>query len=42
MKLNHNFSILAMDGGGVRGIYAARILARLEATLGAQVKDCFA
>ena len=41
MKLNHNFSILALDGGGVKGIYAARILARLEATLGAQVKDCF-
>ena len=41
MKLNHNFSILALDGGGVRGIYGARILARLEATLGAQVKDCF-
>lgn len=41
MKLNHNFSILALDGGGVKGIYAARILARLEAALGAQVKDCF-
>ncbi|MDE2686444.1 MAG: CBASS cGAMP-activated phospholipase [Chloroflexota bacterium] len=41
MKLNHNFSILALDGGGVRGIYGARILARLETTLGARVKNCF-
>ncbi len=41
MKPDHNFSILALDGGGVRGIYAARILSRLEATLEAQVKDCF-
>ena len=41
MKPDHNFSILALDGGGIRGIYAARILARLEATLDAQVKGCF-
>ena len=35
------FSILAVDGGGTRGIYAAQILARLEQNLGQRVKDCF-
>ena len=41
MISNGDFSILALDGGGVRGIYAARMLDRLEATLRAQVRDCF-
>ena len=36
-----NFSILAVDGGGTRGIYAAQILARVEEALGQTVKDCF-
>ena len=35
------FSILAVDGGGTRGIYAAQILAKVEEALGQQVKDCF-
>ena len=35
------FHILALDGGGARGIYSARVLARIEETLGAPVKDCF-
>ena len=35
------FSILAVDGGGTRGIYAAQILARVEESLGQPVKDCF-
>ena len=35
------FSILAVDGGGTRGIYAAQILARAEETLGRRVKDIF-
>ena len=35
------FSILAVDGGGTRGIYAAQILARVEEALGQRVKDCF-
>ena len=35
------FSILAVDGGGTRGIYAAQILARVEEALGQTVKDCF-
>lgn len=36
-----SFSILALDGGGVRGIYGARVLERLESTLGKKVGDCF-
>ena len=35
------FSILAVDGGGTRGIYAAQILSRVEEALGRSVKDCF-
>ena len=35
------FHILALDGGGARGIYSARVLARIEETLGAPVSDCF-
>ena len=38
---NRDFSILAVDGGGTRGIYAAQILARVEEALGRRVKDCF-
>ena len=36
-----DFSILAVDGGGTRGIYAAQILARVEDALGLAVRDCF-
>ena len=35
------FSILAVDGGGTRGIYAAQILARVEDALGQPIKGCF-
>ena len=41
MDHDGRFSILALDGGGVRGIYGARLLARIEETLGARIKDCF-
>ena len=36
-----DFSILAVDGGGARGVYAAQILARVEDTLGTKIRDCF-
>lgn len=35
------FKILALDGGGVRGIYSAQLLARVEQSFGTQIKVCF-
>lgn len=35
------FRILALDGGGARGIYSARVLERIEENAGAPVRDCF-
>lgn len=36
-----DFSILAVDGGGTRGIYPAQILARVEEALGRRAQNCF-
>ena len=33
----NGFNILALDGGGLRGVYGTHILARLENTLGAPI-----
>ena len=35
------FSILALDGGAIRGIYAAHLLARLEDVIGSPLRECF-
>jgi len=35
------FQILSLDGGGIRGIFPAGILARLEETYGVHIADCF-
>ena len=41
MRSNSNFSILTLDGGGARGIYSARLLARIDQSLGAKIRHCF-
>lgn len=38
---NYIFHILALDGGGTRGIYTAQLLAKVEQELGVQIRDCF-
>ena len=35
------FSILAVDGGGTRGIFAAQMLAKIEGVFGRRIKDSF-
>ena len=41
MRSDDAFNILALDGGGIRGIYAAHVLAKLEDTLSVPVRECF-
>jgi patatin-like phospholipase/acyl hydrolase len=38
---SERFQILSLDGGGVKGLYAAAVLARLEEDLGTRVADHF-
>ena len=35
------FHILALDGGGTRGIYTAQLLAKIEQAFGINIKTCF-
>ncbi len=41
MLNTNNFHILALDGGGTRGIYSAHLLAKAEQTFDVRIKDCF-
>ncbi|TXE13472.1 CBASS cGAMP-activated phospholipase [Algoriphagus aquimarinus] len=38
---NKPFKILSIDGGGIKGLYSASILARLEEKAGVKSGDCF-
>jgi patatin-like phospholipase/acyl hydrolase len=40
-KRQNRFQILALDGGGIKGIFSAAILAFLEEDLGINITDCF-
>lgn len=39
--MSDHFHILALDGGGARGIYPAQVLACLENDTGRKVRECF-
>ena len=41
MNNTDTFHILALDGGGTRGIYTAHLLAKIEQTFGISIKTCF-
>ena len=41
MENKDTFHILALDGGGTRGIYTAQLLAKIEQALGIRIQTCF-
>ena len=41
MDNTDTFHILALDGGGTRGIYTAQLLANIEQALGRRIRTCF-
>ena len=41
MQNTDTFHILALDGGGTRGIYTAQLLAKAEQLLDMRIRDCF-
>ena len=41
MENTDTFHILALDGGGTRGIYTAQLLAKIEQTLQTDIRTCF-
>ena len=41
MDKTDTFHILALDGGGTRGIYTAQLLAKIEQAFGTHIRTCF-
>lgn len=41
MLEGQRFQVLALDGGGIKALFAAQILAQLEADFNLEVRDCF-
>ena len=41
MDNTDTFHILALDGGGTRGMYTAQLLAKIEEVFGTRIKTCF-
>ncbi len=41
MDAARRFQILSLDGGGIKGLFSAAILAKIEAGLGGRVADHF-
>ena len=41
MKNTNTFHILALDGGGTRGMYTAQLLAQIEQAFGVRIQTCF-
>ena len=41
MENTDTFYILALDGGGTRGIYTAQLLAKVEQAFGTHIRTCF-
>ena len=41
MNNTDTLHILALDGGGTRGIYSAKLLAQVEDTYNVRIRDCF-
>ncbi|MDE0682668.1 MAG: patatin-like phospholipase family protein, partial [Candidatus Poribacteria bacterium] len=41
MDNTDTFHILALDGGGTRGMYTAQFLAKIEEVFGTRIKTCF-
>ena len=38
---NEYFQILALDGGGIKGLFSAALLAKLEDDLQSDITNCF-